>query len=223
MDAPEFTRDDFARGVGKVAMNGSALEEVIYSVGEALRIDSVELRGMSGSRAATRVRQIVISNGLPFWAAGSPASFAEWASEAKGALAERNKVIHSVDATRMTQEGIRQFRVQTGRGREESPADLSVVETLGERLMELWLAGHELHTALLAMIAPKTYLMVWGPQAGTGVARYENGAWPARPTEDTLNRGWDWCGAVVTGADHRSIRVESPQGPRMVPPWMSME
>lgn len=171
--------------VGKVTIIGTALEETIYLVADALNLTT---RTGPASSAAAEAIKVVRKRGVPPWARIDPEEVTEWLTSAKKALGRRNRVVHSRYSW-IAAEGTWVGHSQRTNGREDSK-NLSADELSDVRsdLERATAGGSEVHVGLLPELAPRVYEYYYGPNSGVIIARYEHGEWPERPTDDQLSQ-----------------------------------
>lgn len=219
--------DQVVLEVGKITMGRAALEGTVYDVAEdlALGIDR-SIREMSGTQAAQEIRAKVLDAGLPPWVGAdvTPEVLADWASEAKGALKDGHKIVHSHSfQTYGEGEQWTPVRRQTGVNRAETPTDLEKLRRLRERIDGLDVRGGQLRIGIVPMAARGLYTPYYTADRGSIISHYEGGWYRLPGTReeayDLARRTHEWCTSILNGHPTPVLVVDSPHGERPVPPW----
>lgn len=194
--------------IGKIAIAGTALEEAVYLVAEALNIHGP--RGMQGAKeAAKAVRALVGEVGVPWWANTTAEQLTAWIVDAINALDRRGNVVHQRYMRVMLPDGLVTHGRRTNRKQESRPVSAERLVKTREELDRVYVLGMSLFLGLLMETEDGVYTHVFGPDAVPIVAEYMEGEWPARlRDEDLANRRAEFLARL------QAMRSEVPdQGP----------
>ncbi|WP_336632521.1 MULTISPECIES: hypothetical protein [unclassified Microbacterium] len=218
IDHPPRTRWE---RIGRIAVFSAHVENLIYEIGEELAVPREEIRCLSGTAAAEKVRDVVLERGtFPPWMSVSPEEVRAWASTAKGVLKQRNQVLHAIDVQVSGPDGLQLRRKSVGVSDRTVPSSDAELDRVIRDIESVQREGSDVRTGLLLCMRPRVYISFF---SGGVRMNYEGGEWPAEGERAAVDRhvplAIKWGEQIMRGEPTPSGSYESPTGPRAVPPF----
>lgn len=207
--------------IGRIAVLAAHVENLVYHVAEDLGVPRPEIRKLSGTAAADRLREVVLERGsFPPWMSEQPEHVRGWASRARGVLTRRNHVLHAIDVQVMTHNGAELRRIAVGATERVVPTTDVELDRVIRDFELVQSQGEDIRVGLAMCIRPRVYYSFWG---GTVTFKYEDDEWPTEgeraAVERHLELAREWGDQIMRGVSMPALVYHSPAGLRKVPPF----